>query len=190
MFTIRVGAVRAGVEPADADHRADFAGRRRRGDGADRAGDHAGKFSAAETRRGHGGVRAGRRGGADSGADARRLDHGQLFLALDFLHQPAGRHFGAVLMAQWLVEDPPYIKRNKHATIDFIGFGLLAVWLATLQIILDKGQEADWFGAEWVRWFTVDFRRGHSSDSSRGNLPRSIRWWICAFSKTGILPWA
>ena len=32
----------------------------------------------------------------------------------------------AVLMAEWLVEDPPYIKRNKAATIDFIGFGLLA----------------------------------------------------------------
>ncbi len=57
----------------------------------------------------------------------------------------------AVVMARWLVEDPPYIKRNKGATIDFVGFGLLAVWLATLQVILDKGQEADWFGTEWVR---------------------------------------
>jgi len=61
----------------------------------------------------------------------------------------------AVFMAVWVVEDPPYIKRNKSATIDFIGFGLLAVWLATLQVILDKGQEADWFNALWVRWSTV-----------------------------------
>ncbi len=61
----------------------------------------------------------------------------------------------ALLMAKWVVEDPPYIKRNMKATIDFIGFGLLAVWLATMQIVLDKGQEADWFGAEWVRWFTL-----------------------------------
>ena len=61
----------------------------------------------------------------------------------------------AILAAQWLVEDPPYIQRNKSATIDFVGFGLLAVWLATLQILLDKGQEADWFGAVWVRWFTL-----------------------------------
>ena len=29
------------------------------------------------------------------------------------------------------------------------------MWLATLQILLDKGQEADWFGAVWVRWFTL-----------------------------------
>ncbi len=59
----------------------------------------------------------------------------------------------AMFLAEWLVEDPPYIKRNLKAAIDFIGFGLLAVWLATLQIVLDKGQEADWLGAVWIRWF-------------------------------------
>jgi len=61
----------------------------------------------------------------------------------------------AFFMAEWLIEDPPYIKRDKRATIDYIGFGLLALWLATLQIVLDKGQEADWFGADWIRWFAV-----------------------------------
>ena len=61
----------------------------------------------------------------------------------------------AMFLAEWLVEDPPYIKRNLKAAIDFIGFGLLAVWLATLQIVLDKGQEADWLGAVWIRWFIV-----------------------------------
>ena len=59
----------------------------------------------------------------------------------------------AMFLAEWLVEDPPYIKRNLKAAIDFVGFGLLAVWLATLQIVLDKGQEADWLGAVWIRWF-------------------------------------
>jgi DHA2 family multidrug resistance protein len=61
----------------------------------------------------------------------------------------------AMFMAQWLVEDPPYIKRNKRATIDFIGFGVLCVWLAALQITLDKGQEADWFNAVWIRWMML-----------------------------------
>ena len=69
-----------------------------------------------------------------------------------YINLPVGLF--AMFMAEWLVEDPPYIKRNKSATIDFLGFGLLAVWLATLQVVLDKGQEADWFNAEWVRWFT------------------------------------
>jgi DHA2 family multidrug resistance protein len=70
-----------------------------------------------------------------------------------YINVPVG--IFAALMAKWVVEDPPYIKRDKKADIDFIGFGLLAVWLATMQIVLDKGQEADWFGTEWVRWFTL-----------------------------------
>ena len=60
-----------------------------------------------------------------------------------YINVPFG--IAAVFLQQWLVEDPPYIKRNEKADIDFIGFGLLAVWLATLQITLDKGQEEDWF---------------------------------------------
>ncbi|HTL73382.1 MAG TPA: DHA2 family efflux MFS transporter permease subunit [bacterium] len=70
-----------------------------------------------------------------------------------YINLPVG--IFALFMAQWLVEDPPYIQRNKKATIDYIGFGLLVLWLATMQILLDKGQEADWFGADWVRWFAV-----------------------------------
>ena len=61
----------------------------------------------------------------------------------------------AVLMIQAFVEDPPYARREKNLRIDFIGFGLLALWLGTFQTILDKGQEADWFAASWVRWFAM-----------------------------------
>jgi DHA2 family multidrug resistance protein len=70
-----------------------------------------------------------------------------------YINLPVG--MAAVLMAQWLVEDPPYIKRDAKATIDFVGFGLLAVWLATLQVVLDKGQEADWFSTNWICWFVA-----------------------------------
>ena len=70
-----------------------------------------------------------------------------------YINLPVG--IAAVLMAKCVVEDPPYIKRNKSASIDFVGFGLMAVCLGTLQIILDKGQEADWFGTPWVCWFTL-----------------------------------
>ena len=59
----------------------------------------------------------------------------------------------AVILAQAFVEDPPYIKAAKHTKIDFAGFGLMSIWLATLQIILDKGQQADWFASSWVCWF-------------------------------------
>ena len=58
-------------------------------------------------------------------------------------------------MAQAFVEDPPYIKHAKIGRVDFAGFALLAVWLGTLQVILDKGQQEDWFASEWIRWFAV-----------------------------------
>lgn len=58
----------------------------------------------------------------------------------------------AVFMVSRFVKDPPYIQRAKVGRIDSIGLGLLAIWIAALQIILDKGQEDDWFGAIWIRW--------------------------------------
>ena len=70
-----------------------------------------------------------------------------------YINVPVGLY--AVGMAQWLVEDPPYIKRDRKAPIDFIGFLLLAVWLGTLQIILDKGQQEDWFQSDWICWLAV-----------------------------------
>ncbi len=70
-----------------------------------------------------------------------------------YINLPFG--IAAALLCEWLVEDPPYIKRNASAAIDFVGFGLLTVWLATLQIVLDKGQEADWFTADWICWFAA-----------------------------------
>jgi MFS transporter, DHA2 family, multidrug resistance protein len=58
------------------------------------------------------------------------------------------------LMSQF-VEDPPYIRDAKPGTIDAVGFGFLAIWLATLQIVLDKGQQEDWFSSTWISWFSV-----------------------------------
>jgi DHA2 family multidrug resistance protein len=59
----------------------------------------------------------------------------------------------AVFMMSIFVQDPPYIRAAKPARIDAVGLGLLSLWLSTLQIFLDKGQESDWFGAIWLRWF-------------------------------------
>ena len=58
----------------------------------------------------------------------------------------------AVFMIYRYVKDPPYIARAKAGRIDSIGLGLLAIWLACMQTILDKGQQDDWFGATWIRW--------------------------------------
>src|SRR3954465_12849782 len=47
----------------------------------------------------------------------------------------------AIGMAQAFVTDPEYIRKAVRRSIDYLGFGLMAVWLATLQVVLDKGQQ-------------------------------------------------
>src|SRR4029077_6090789 len=58
----------------------------------------------------------------------------------------------AIFMISRYVQDPDYVRNAKPGKFDGVGLGLLAVWLGCLQIILDKGQEDDWFGATWIRW--------------------------------------
>lgn len=58
----------------------------------------------------------------------------------------------AMLLTNAFVEDPPYLKRISAGNIDYIGFGLLAMWLATLQYVLDRGQELDWFASSAIVW--------------------------------------
>lgn len=70
-----------------------------------------------------------------------------------YINLPVG--IFAALMAQAFVEDPPYVKNARVGRIDVLGFGLLAIWLGTLQVVLDKGQQEDWFASEWICWFTV-----------------------------------
>jgi DHA2 family multidrug resistance protein len=60
----------------------------------------------------------------------------------------------AVLLINPLVEDPPYIRNVRPQKIDGLGFGLMAVGLAALQIVLDKGQELDWLASPEIRWLT------------------------------------
>jgi MFS transporter, DHA2 family, multidrug resistance protein len=61
----------------------------------------------------------------------------------------------ALMMANLYIEDPPYLRRAFEGAIDYLGFGLMALWLGTLQLVLDKGQEADWFGATWIKWVSA-----------------------------------
>ncbi|SPF44307.1 Drug resistance transporter, EmrB/QacA subfamily [Syntrophobacter sp. SbD1] len=61
----------------------------------------------------------------------------------------------AIYMCQLFIEDPPYLisaRQSTTARIDYLGFSFMAIWLATLQVILDKGQQDDWFSAQWIRW--------------------------------------
>ena len=55
----------------------------------------------------------------------------------------------AVTMIQLFVFDPSYIKRRAGG-IDFWGMGLLVVGIGALQIMLDKGQQEDWFSSRLI----------------------------------------
>ena len=61
----------------------------------------------------------------------------------------------ALFMSNLYIEDPPYLRHAFRGAIDSVGFGLMAVWLGTMQLVLDKGQEADWFEASWICWLTA-----------------------------------
>jgi DHA2 family multidrug resistance protein len=56
----------------------------------------------------------------------------------------------AVMLMLRYVEDPPYIKNANAGAIDKWGFGLLTVWLATLQVVLDRGQQEDWWSSSMI----------------------------------------
>ncbi|HVE58598.1 MAG TPA: DHA2 family efflux MFS transporter permease subunit [Pyrinomonadaceae bacterium] len=61
----------------------------------------------------------------------------------------------AAFMANMFVEDPPYLKNQKPGRIDYIGFGLMALGLAALELTLDLGQQRDWFSSSTIVFTTV-----------------------------------
>jgi DHA2 family multidrug resistance protein len=61
----------------------------------------------------------------------------------------------AIFMINRYVHDPAYVRNAKPGAFDNLGFGLLCLWSGCLQVVLDKGQEVDWFGAPWLRWATL-----------------------------------
>jgi DHA2 family multidrug resistance protein len=65
----------------------------------------------------------------------------------------------ALVLVYQLVEDPPYLARaralGRRVRLDYVGFSLLALGVGALQILLDKGQEDDWFGSNFIVTLTV-----------------------------------
>ena len=63
----------------------------------------------------------------------------------------------AAVMVYIFVHDPEFMReaRKKARRIDYLGIVYLALGLGLLQIVLDRGQRADWFAANWVCLFTA-----------------------------------
>jgi DHA2 family multidrug resistance protein len=60
----------------------------------------------------------------------------------------------AVIMVTYFIFDPAYLKRTR-TTIDYWGLGLLTVGIGSLQVVLDKGQQDDWFNSSFIIAFSI-----------------------------------
>jgi DHA2 family multidrug resistance protein len=65
----------------------------------------------------------------------------------------------SLVLSSRMVEDPPHIQqevarlRKAGLNLDYTGFGLLALGFGSLEFVLDKGQEDDWFGSHRITIF-------------------------------------
>ena len=74
-----------------------------------------------------------------------------------FINIPVG--IVAFLLVTRLVEDPPWIKADpsRLRNMDYVGLSFLAMAMGGLQIMLDKGEENDWFSSSFIRLFAFLF---------------------------------
>ena len=72
-----------------------------------------------------------------------------------FINLPIG--ILALFLVYRLIEDPPWAKRKagEASRIDYVGMSLLVLGVGALQIMLDKGQEDDWFGSHFILTLAV-----------------------------------
>lgn len=69
-----------------------------------------------------------------------------------YINLPVG--IASLVMTQLYIFDPSYL-RQEAAKIDYWGIGLLALWIGSLQIALDLGQEYDWFSSPFITMLVV-----------------------------------
>ncbi len=68
----------------------------------------------------------------------------------------------AFFLVTRLVEDPPWIKadRSRFFKMDYVGLAFLTIAMGGMQIMLDKGEENDWFASNFIRFFALLFISG------------------------------
>jgi DHA2 family multidrug resistance protein len=61
----------------------------------------------------------------------------------------------AVIMAAAYLVDPEYLRNRQKVSIDYWGLALLVLGFGSLQIVLDKGHQEDWFDSAFIVAFTI-----------------------------------
>src|SRR5437868_1800384 len=69
-----------------------------------------------------------------------------------YINIPVG--IASIVMTKLYIFDPPYL-RAESRKIDYWGIGMLAVGIGALQIVLDKGQEEDWFSSNMITTLAI-----------------------------------
>ena len=72
-----------------------------------------------------------------------------------FINVPVG--IIALFLVYRLIEDPPWATRVKGALarFDYIGVSFLVLGVGALQVMLDRGQEDDWFGSRFITTLAI-----------------------------------
>jgi DHA2 family multidrug resistance protein len=70
-----------------------------------------------------------------------------------YINVPIGT--AAAFMVARFVDDPPYMRQLRRGRIDFLGIVCLVVTLGLGEIVLDRGERADWFQSPWVVYSTA-----------------------------------
>ncbi len=70
-----------------------------------------------------------------------------------FINIPTGAL--AVFLASVLVEDPPWVQEKKSRGIDYVGLSLITIGLGCLQVMMDRGEDDDWFGSNFIRMMAL-----------------------------------
>ncbi len=74
----------------------------------------------------------------------------------------------AILISR-IIKDPPDAKAHGFKSVDYIGLSLVALGLGSMQIVLDKGQQEDWFGSNFIVTFFI---------IAAGCLLSSVMWLL------------
>jgi DHA2 family multidrug resistance protein len=108
-----------------------------------------------------------------------------------FINIPVG--ILAFVLVSRLVDDPPWIKADfsKLRQMDYLGLSLLTISMGGLQIMLDKGEENDWFSSGFIQFTAFLFVGGivglilwewnHKSPLINLKLFRFKNFAICCF---------
>jgi len=59
----------------------------------------------------------------------------------------------SAFLVKIFVQDPPSAQKQKARAIDYIGLSLITLGLGALQIVLDRGQQEDWFDSSFIVLF-------------------------------------